>query len=215
MPPKKSTSSNAFVAVFVGLNAALYLHTRAARAIPSHVVISSIIALILCILVATFRHDVYPQSTLEKSVSFKKYVPILLLSECSIFLVIPWVLLVTFRGTPAWRVLVPVLSSHLYIIQTQIGLESIFMSRKRHGALFLFIVISNFYRGVAVVNWITNFIDMRKGLLSDTSSSHLVTFMAVYTIAATLVYISAIIITAFVWYPCLKLRDDSMRAHKS
>ena len=192
------TKSTAIVVVFAILNAALYLHSDA---VPLRDVFASITAFALVVITADSR--IHRQVNFVKSNDFKKYFPIVSVSELITFLIVPWVLLIIFRGTDSWQ---SVISPHLYSIQTQVGLEQILVSRKRHGASFRFIVASNIYRGIALATGISRYMAIRNELIA--SSARMVMFMNIYTALSVLVYIMSNCAIAFLWYPLLEKGDD-------
>ena len=102
------------------------------------------------------------------------------------------------------------MSSHLFVVQNQVGLESVLTSHKRHGALFYFIVVSNIYRAVALATGIIRYINLRGELLPHAAASrcHLVRFLDIYTVLTIFVYMTSNFIIAFIWYPLLKYGDD-------
>ena len=192
--------------VFACLNAALYLITNSAitKAVPTRDITASFIAFLLVL--ATVRTRIHRQITLEKNASFKRYFPMLSLSELVMFLIIPWALVLSKRSTNVpWLV-----SSHLFVVQSQVGIESILTAHKRHGALFCFIVVSNIYRAVALATGIVRYINLRGELLPLAAATryHLVPFLDVYTVLAIIVYMTSNLIIAFIWYPLLKYGDD-------
>ena len=156
------TKSTAIVVVFAILNAALYLHSDS---VPIRDVFASITAFALVVITAGSR--IHRQVNFVKSNDFKKYFPIVSVSELITFLIVPWVLLIIFRGTDSWQ---SVISPHLYSIQTQVGLEQILVSRKRHGASFRFIVASNIYRGIALATGISRYMAIRNALIASSAT---------------------------------------------
>ena len=188
--------------LFIALNVALYLLTLPVHAIPIQHVIASIVAFVLVVITANSR--IHRQVTLEKSKSFKKYFPIFTLSELITFLVIPWVsILLAFHGKDNWEEVSCIFSPHLYIIQTQIGLESILISDKRHGALFRFILISNVYRGFGIASSVIEYITCK-----DIFSPSQTPFLNMYMASSILVYILSNLVIVKLWYPLLRFGDD-------
>lgn len=202
------TSSYLQLLVFGGLNAALWCMMRGQQAVPTRDVAMSLIA---CLLVAAAL-QILPQrrAILNKTTYFKKILNLLSLSELITFLIIPWALLITFRGEKG--VFAYVLASHLYIVQTQVALEYIFVAQDRRGASFWYIVVTNVYRGVGIGTWIWRYMEIRDGLPSDTMTR----FMDVYTTLAAFVWLASNAVIAFVWYPCLTMIDSAtgLRTYK-
>jgi NAD(P)-dependent dehydrogenase (short-subunit alcohol dehydrogenase family) len=196
MPSSRPTP---VVLAFTGLNVALWWY---AVVIPVRDVAFSVTAfLLVTFIVIQLPFD--RQVTLNKTDTFNRWFPILSLSEFTFFLVIPWALLIGFQSEKS--VLAYVLSSHLWIVQTQIALEPALMSRKRHGALFWYIFMTNAYRGVGIATWIRRYLESRQ----EISRENMTKFMDVYTTLALAVWLFSNAIIAFVWYPCLAWKDST------
>jgi hypothetical protein len=139
---------------------------------------------------------------LHKTTSFQRLFVILSLCEVLSTLLLPWFLIWRSDGTQQLhqqqqrrRVLGYILSPHLFVFQTQIGLESIILWRGNNDPklLFDYTVVCNLYRSIAILQWI-----------SRSSSSSYTAISAVY-----LAYIAAILwvcsnaFIVFIWRPCL------------
>ena len=197
------------ITVFFGcLNLIIYRRSVSDHEIPLHFVIASILALVLVLITANTR--IHRQVLLEKNASFKKYFSFLTMAESIAFLVISYVpFFLDLSGTSkgVWRKVVYVIIPHLYTIQVQVGLESILMSNKRHGALFRFIVATNAYRGIAMTTCIRRYVQMRTDLIASLSSE-VVALLDAYMAGSTFVYIASNVVIAKLWYPSLKFGDD-------
>lgn len=187
--------------LFATLNCGLYFFDCG---IPLHDVIASIAAAFIVIFVV--RSPIKRRVTLEKNDSFKRFFPMLTLAEFTVFLAIPWaVLLFSYFGKAqdGWKKVACIISPHLYVVQAQIGLESVLMSSKRHGALFGLIATTNLFRGLAIAAGTIQYIAKRSELIISFSPKSMAR-LDVYMALSMVVYLMSNVVIVKLWYPLLR-----------
>lgn len=141
----------------------------------------------------------------------------LTLAEFTMFLVIPWAILLVSvydKHQDGWTRVARMISPHLYVVQTQIGLESLLMSGKRHGALFGLIFMTNLYRGLTIAVGTIHYI----GAQSQFSHENIIEILDVYMTLAIMVYLMSNVVIVKLWYPLLRIDNgliaDGLRTYQ-
>lgn len=152
--------------------------------------------LILILLLTSFESEGTP--SLKSNKRFRKIFATLSSFEVLFTIILPWLIILEgILNKESTMKNGHLLAAHLFIFQTQIGLECIIQmaGEHRHWLMFPFTCIANLYRGVTLGTWLMRVLD--EAVLEPRDI-----FLPV--IATCLWIYSSFIFIPRVWYPLLK-----------
>jgi len=172
------------------------------REIPHRDYIMCRVGLILILLLTAHESNKRTQSIISKR--FRKIFTTLSSCEVVFTIILPW--LIILEGILNQRVNQKnghLLAAHLFVFQTQIGLECIIQlaGERRKWIMFPFTVFANLYRGVTIATWIMRVV--AEEVLEPRDIVLPVTAICLW-LYSTLIFIP------YEWYPLLKEEESSM-----